>query len=347
MYRPSVSVIVPVYNCMAHLSTCLRSLRAQSLTDIEIIFVDDGSEDGSLSFLYEAARQEPRIRVLRQAHAGTAAARQLGIQSARGKYVGFTDADDYAEPEMYERLYRAAEETQADLAMCDYNEIHGSRRNLCKMGLQAGLITGPQEVYLCCVSVVPSLWNKLYRRELFSFVAWPLPLVIGEDMALCTMLSPYVKQAALVPEGLYNYVIHSGSTMRKDERLGNAYNQVDQFLHDIAPSLAFDAGDGIWKDILAARALSSLVFTRYSQGQGPSFFRSQIKKLSVWSGFSAFRRSVISGKCLRPLILSGGLSRSFSAAMQLILLLHRLHLPWLAATVMTICRLEIEHRQCR
>lgn len=347
MYQPAVSIIVPVYNCIAYLSTCLGSLRAQSLTDIEIILVDDGSEDGSLSFLYEVARHEPRIHVLRQAHAGVAAARRLGIQNACGKYVGFTDADDYVEPEMYEQLYRAAEETKSDLSMCDYNEINGFQRSLCKMGLHAGLISGVQEVYLCCVSAVPSLCNKLYRRELFSYVAWPMPLVIGEDMALCTMLSPYVKQAALVPRGLYNYVIHAGSTMRKDESLGNAYNHVDQFLRDIAPSLAFDVGDGAWKDILAARALISLVFTRYSQGQRPRFFRAQIEKLSVWPGFLAFRRSVISGKCLKPLILSGGLSRSFSVAMQLILFLHRLHLPWLAATVMTICRLEIEHRQCQ
>ena len=346
MGQPAVSVIIPVYNCQAWLPACLECLTAQTLEELEFLLVDDGSRDGSLALLYQAARRDARLRVLRQTHGGAAAARRLGVEHARGRYIGFADADDRMEPEMYRRLFRAAEEAGAELAMCDYNEIHGSRRSVCKMGLRAGVITGTQEIYLRCVSAVPTLWNKLYRRELFSCLEWPTPLVIGEDMALCTMLAPRVSRAALVAEGLYSYVIRPGSVMRS-AGLAGAPNQVDQFLRDIAPNPAFDSENGLWKEILAARALSSLVFTRYSQGQGPRFFRAQLEKLSAWPGFASFRRSALRGRCLEPLVLAGGLSRSFSAAVRVVFLLCRLGLDGPAAAVLAACRREIERRQRR
>ena len=114
-----VSVIVPVYNCEAYLPACIASLRAQTLEDIELIFVDDASSDGSLSLLRAAQAEDARVRVIAFAeNRGVSAARNAGLDAAAGAFVGFCDADDWVEPQMFARLLDAAEEAGADASFC-------------------------------------------------------------------------------------------------------------------------------------------------------------------------------------------------------------------------------------
>ena len=109
--NPKVSVIVPVYGAEAFLPTCISSLRAQTLRDIELIFVCDGSPDNSLAILRRVEPLDSRIRVIAfEENQGVSAARNAGLDAARGDYIGFCDGDDWAEPQMYETLLRAAEE---------------------------------------------------------------------------------------------------------------------------------------------------------------------------------------------------------------------------------------------
>lgn len=115
-----VSVVVPVYNAVASLSQCLASLRTQTLGDIEIILVDDGSSDGSGEACDLAARADGRIRVLHIENGGPANARNRGMETAAGEYIGFADADDRVEPEMYAQLYAHAADSDADMAVCNY-----------------------------------------------------------------------------------------------------------------------------------------------------------------------------------------------------------------------------------
>lgn len=115
-----VSVIVPVYNTADTIGKCLDSLRAQTLRDIEIILVDDGSADGSGELCDLAARADSRIRVQHIVNGGPANARNCGMALAAGEYIGFADSDDRAEPEMCERLYAAASQHNADIAVGGY-----------------------------------------------------------------------------------------------------------------------------------------------------------------------------------------------------------------------------------
>ena len=109
--NPKVSVIVPVYGAEAFLPTCISSLRAQTLRDIELIFVCDGSPDHSLAILRKVETLDSRIRVIAfEENQGVSAARNAGLDAARGDYIGFCDGDDWAEPQMYETLLRAAAE---------------------------------------------------------------------------------------------------------------------------------------------------------------------------------------------------------------------------------------------
>lgn len=122
--KPLISVIVPVYNVEKYLPKCLDSLLAQTWQELEIIVVDDGSPDNSWDIMQEYARRDSRVRLIRQKNGGLSAARNAGVEAARGEWIGFLDSDDYVAPEMYERLYRAAVEQGAQMAVCSFTYVH-------------------------------------------------------------------------------------------------------------------------------------------------------------------------------------------------------------------------------
>ena len=114
-----ISIIVPVYNCAPYLSRCLDSLLAQTLPDLQIILVDDGSTDGSGTICNQYAGKDQRITVIHQKNAGVSAARNAGLDIAAGAYIGFVDADDWVAPHMFSALYENAHATNAQIVMCD------------------------------------------------------------------------------------------------------------------------------------------------------------------------------------------------------------------------------------
>ena len=113
--NPVVSVIIPLYNVEDYLEKCLDSVTNQTLSDIEIICIDDGSTDGSPDILKEYAEKDERIVVIKKEHSNAGDARNEGLRIARGKYLAFVDADDFTETDMVEKAYRAAEEQSADI----------------------------------------------------------------------------------------------------------------------------------------------------------------------------------------------------------------------------------------
>ena len=116
---PDVSVIIPVYNVEEYLRQCLDSVLGQTLRNIEIILVDDGSTDSSGAICEEYGSRDSRVRVIRQPNQGLAAARQAGMEVAEGEYIGFADSDDWLEPQMYEEMYAAGKTHGADIVFCN------------------------------------------------------------------------------------------------------------------------------------------------------------------------------------------------------------------------------------
>ena len=106
--EPKVSIIVPIYRVEKYLSQCVDSLLCQTLEEIEIILVDDGSPDNCGRIADEYARQDSRVKVIHQENAGLSAARNTGIRAATGEYIGFVDSDDWAGPEMFRRSFQSA-----------------------------------------------------------------------------------------------------------------------------------------------------------------------------------------------------------------------------------------------
>lgn len=119
---PIVSIVVPVYNVEQYLEYCVASLKQQTLKNIEIILVDDGSPDNSGKICDELAKTDERITVIHKENGGLSSARNAGIKAARGKYIGFVDSDDWIEPDMYENLLNLIESHDADIADCDMIE---------------------------------------------------------------------------------------------------------------------------------------------------------------------------------------------------------------------------------
>ena len=112
--RITVSVIIPVYNSEKYLRQCLDSICAQTLREIEIICIDDGSTDGSADILEDYRKKDSRVTVIRQNNAGAGAARNKGLDISRGRYLSFLDADDFFEMSMLEEAVRCAEENDSD-----------------------------------------------------------------------------------------------------------------------------------------------------------------------------------------------------------------------------------------
>lgn len=124
-----VSIVIPVYNTSKYLKQCLDSVVNQTLQEIEIICVDDSSTDNSLEILKEYQQKDKRIKILNQKHKKQGAARNLGILSASGEYIGFVDSDDWCELDMFEKLYTRAKETDSDITMCAVTTFNDNNSN--------------------------------------------------------------------------------------------------------------------------------------------------------------------------------------------------------------------------
>lgn len=214
-----ISVIVPVYNIKEYLERCVDSILAQSWENLEILLVDDGSTDGTGELVDELQMKDDRIRVFHKENGGSSSARNLGLREARGKYLGFVDSDDYIEPFMYERLYRAMQETGMPIAQ-------GGRREIDEQGRLLPDICVPpdrQMVYngetfmreLLLHRGDCSFCTKLTDVSLFENRKFPEGK-LNEDFHVLVQMLPEIAGIVSVPERVYNVFYKSGSNTRTD-----------------------------------------------------------------------------------------------------------------------------------
>ena len=119
-----VSIIVPVYNCAQFLNRCMDSLVNQTLKDIEIICINDGSTDNSPEILQEYAAKDSRIKIINKENGGLSSARNRGLAAAQGEYLGFVDSDDWVDLDFFEKLYNAAKKYDTDIATGGIIRLH-------------------------------------------------------------------------------------------------------------------------------------------------------------------------------------------------------------------------------
>lgn len=232
---PELSIIVPIYKVEKYLDECIQSILGQTFTDLELILVDDGSPDACPQMCDAAAEQDSRVRVIHQKNGGLSAARNTGIEAARGNWLGFVDSDDFVAPDMYEKLYHAAVSANADCAMCSVQLIHedGSRMDTPpQWKVYGGGYTGEDILKtITWQNNAPYLvaWNKLYRREVFRTLRYPVGR-INEDVFVFAELFDTIKMVACVEQPLYFYRQRTGSIMQSKCTLRNL-DEMWSFVH--------------------------------------------------------------------------------------------------------------------
>lgn len=221
--NPKVSVIVPIYNVEKYLRKCIESIINQSLRDIEIILVDDGSTDSSGIIADEYSKKDNRINVIHKKNGGQGSARNCGIKVANGEYIGFVDSDDWIDLDFYEKLYLSAKEISADISVCSrkiFNEeyILGNvvyvsneksidiNKDLCSYIVEQ--LIYPQTVSTC---------NKIYLKSniINNNIKFKNVSEVGSEDALfnyCVLLNS--NTVSCVKDTFYNGVERKGSTTR-------------------------------------------------------------------------------------------------------------------------------------
>lgn len=226
---PYVSVIVPVYKVEAYLEKCLTSLVNQSLSEIEIIVVNDGSPDQSDQIMERFVNQYPdKIQCIYQENKGLSVARNVGIKASHAPYIGFVDSDDEVDVEMFEKLYQKAVTGDFDLVVCDviYSYPDGSLGQTVTSGLTSDLKT-KAEIKKVFHKIYPVAWNKLYKRNLFQEELFYKPKVWFEDVELLFRLLPSVGSIGVITGSFYHYLQRDGQiTKTFDERI---YHYIDNW----------------------------------------------------------------------------------------------------------------------
>lgn len=216
-----ISVIVPVYKVEPYLNKCISSIVEQTYKNLEIILVDDGSPDNCPEICDAWAKKDSRIKVIHQINCGAGAARNVGIDVAKGDFLAFVDSDDYLAPYMYETLYKAMQDTGADTAECDYVKVEDDHASFTSEYRKVALFTAGQalsaHIHDSCFSQL--IWNKLYRRDLIQNVRFPIGMVIDDEFFTYQLIGRADRLVRL-PCKMYAYrqqpnsVMHSMSPKR-------------------------------------------------------------------------------------------------------------------------------------
>lgn len=218
-----LSVIVPTYNVEQYISECIESILNQSYSSIEIILIDDGSQDQTPQICKEYERKYDNITFYTNAHNGISHSRNIGIKKASGEYIAFVDSDDFVDKFMYEKLISCLENNGADMAICNINVVDGEGKELITS-------TRIEEQMMAGRDALPFLddysgWgyvspcNKVYRREIFEGIVYPEGK-IHEDECVAHKIYMACNKVCFIEESLYNYRQQQGSIMHVKDVMG-------------------------------------------------------------------------------------------------------------------------------
>lgn len=221
-----ISIIVPIYNVEKYLNKCIESIVNQTYENIEIILIDDGSNDNSGIICDEYAKKDNRIIVVHKENGGVSSARNKGLKIAKGEWISFVDADDWIEQIFCQTLLNKVTQEQADIALCGYNRITDNQIEK--------INANNQEVFLNSNEYLVKSLNpqtgfgfchmKLIKKEVLKSISFNERIEVGEDALFNIQLSTYIKKAVFLKQPLYNYRINNQSVVKKyDENYANKY----------------------------------------------------------------------------------------------------------------------------
>lgn len=204
---PKVSVIVPVYNVEKYLEKCLETLISQTLKDIEIICINDGSKDSSLNILKKYALNDERIKIIDKHNEGLSAARNDGLNAATGEYIGYVDSDDWVDLNFYEKLYNAAKKYNAEAACANIIRCGNKvKKYKLKFENEQFITDNVEKLKATKIPKYNYVWNKIYKRTSLQNLNITFPYGrYYEDMCWSIKILYYLNGLVTVPECAYYY----------------------------------------------------------------------------------------------------------------------------------------------
>ncbi|MCD8056058.1 MAG: glycosyltransferase [Clostridiales bacterium] len=227
MTEPLVSIIVPAYNSEKYIGRCIDSILGQEYKNIELIAIDDGSADKTGQILDEYAASDGRVRVFHRENAGVSASRNLGLDMARGKYIEFSDSDDWLTSDATKLLVRAAEDKASDMIIADFYRVMGTRlsvkgdiddeRLMDRVEFASFMVENPADYYYGV------LWNKLYRRDIIERHKIRMDVMTNwcEDFLFNLEYIRFAETFYSLKSPVYYYVHRRGSLVSQGSNIGN------------------------------------------------------------------------------------------------------------------------------
>jgi glycosyltransferase involved in cell wall biosynthesis len=224
--NPLISVIIPVYKVEKYINRCIDSVINQTYTNLEIILVDDGSPDNCGKICDEYAQKDSRVVVIHKENGGLSDARNYGIDVARGEYIMFVDSDDWVHPEIVERLYSGLILNNSQISMADYLETDEIQVDISPISSCDYEVYNPkrffEEIFWGKNAMGETAWAKLYKRELFENIRYPVGK-IHEDTYTTPFLVSKAEKITVTREKMYYY-----------------YQRDDSIVHDTSKIHCFD-----------------------------------------------------------------------------------------------------------
>lgn len=311
---PQISVIVPIYNTEKYIHKCIDSILNQSLSDIEIILVNDGSEDKCGQIVEDYQKIDARIKVIHKENGGLWSARNAGLGIATGKYISFIDSDDWIEKEMLENMYNKAEEYQADQVVCNYNKVYTDKTEENVLKLREELIKidqiGIQDYfynYWFPNNHGREVCNKLYKREIIKqkkILFEENKEIFAEDLLFNFYYLCYLKKIYAINSSYYNYLQHDRSIMASKkpnlavkftelmQRFSNYTRHVGihKELRKILPVVFYNRiSIGLFAEYSIAKDLNAMEKVITEASKRP-IFRTCVKELAFGNAAAIFRK---------------------------------------------------------
>lgn len=221
--RKKISVIVPVYNIEGYIERCLKSIQKQTYLRFEVIIIDDGSTDNSLLLCQKFAKKYRNFRVISQKNQGLSAARNAGIKQATGDFLAFVDGDDEILPNFLADLMTAAETTDAEIAICGFFEVYPKNTRIVNTKSRQSMTvkTGREAVKDLLIfqkNIEIVTWNKLYKKELFHKVRFPVGKICEDNLTTYKLLAR-AKKVVYLDLALYRYFRRNNSITKQTNQL--------------------------------------------------------------------------------------------------------------------------------
>lgn len=300
----TVSLIIPIYNSEKNLNRCIHSAVNQTLRDIEIILVDDGSSDSSPEICDSWADKDSRIKVIHKKNGGVASARNAGLDAAEGKYVCFFDSDDYGEKDMFEKMSDKIAKENADICSCrsffnDTFEEKAPQENIEIIPKKIGRVF-PEFFIKGTVSY--SVWDSIYKLDVikkYHIRFCDYKKVFSEDSLFNLMYFLVTKKRTYINEPLYRYYRHENSLMTNSVpgdyivRHTNLMIELEKFIKDNNLKIKTGSESAClywdWIRVACSRSKGNLKIVEedFSKASSMSYFKK--KMFSFAFGFAAFK----------------------------------------------------------